>query len=176
MRLSVQAGTLNFTSGGTFENGTITFTGTGTANLAGGTFTIPSSATFTAPSNNGNYINISGGTLAVNGNLAGVINLNGGVLTGSGTVTGTVYVIGGSQISGTALQNGGTMAWNATGSVLAYSLTSDTLTNLSNGLINFQADGSASFLGRSPPASSLTRGPSRNRAARAQPARQSRGA
>jgi hypothetical protein len=124
--LNIQTGTLNFSQGGTLSNGTTTTSGSGTAALANGTFTVPAGATFTALGSGGANLNWTGGTL-----------------TGSGTLSGTLIASGGDQkyISGTALKNGGTLQW--IGGKINGSGLNATLTNLSTGLIDLQADGAA---------------------------------
>jgi hypothetical protein len=52
-----------------------------------------------------------------------------------------------SQITGTSLQNSGAMTFTANGSIYVYSYTSASFTNLSSGVINFQADGTPFYLG-----------------------------
>ena len=47
--INAQSGTLNLIGGGSLPNGTINLSGSGIAALAGGTFTIAVSSTFTAP-------------------------------------------------------------------------------------------------------------------------------
>lgn len=146
--VNCQVGTLFFTGGGTLENGTINLSGAGSVQLAAGTFTIPSAATFTAPSNNGAYLNLNGGTITVSGTLAGNLTWTGGALTGGsggGTLAGTIFVSSGpnpQSVGGNTLANAGTLYWTG-GTINSVQYSNVALTNLPTGVIDLRADGTA---------------------------------
>ena len=141
-----QSGKLNFIAGGTLDNGTLTLSGSAVAALAGGTFTIPSSATFTSAGTGANYLSWTGGTLTA-GSAGGM--LAGTLISASGTNA--------KVIAGNTLFLTGTLAWRG-GTIGSASNSTVAIYNLSTGVINFQADGAAFALGTSSTAVIMNQG------------------
>ncbi len=153
--VQVKAGTLRLSGGGTntgsfsIDNGATlklssnynfntgnSITGAGNFNIEGGTTTVATASTWSAP------VNLISGDLTGAGALtiSNLLNWNGGTLSGTGkkTVSGKLNLSGDQYLDGTTLETTGATVWTGNGTL--YAANAATWNNTSTGTIDLQGD------------------------------------
>ncbi len=115
--VNVQTGTLNFTGGATFNDGSM-FTGAGLTRMTGGTFTLSGNIS-------SQNLEFASGTLGGSSTISGTFPWTGGTMS-AGTLTmttGSTLTISGSGdhlLNGRTLNNAGTATWTDSGDIYGY--------------------------------------------------------